>query len=51
MSIYQPIVFSISVIVCIAVALISVGWWFRDGDESTLALREFTEDNDRDMSG
>jgi hypothetical protein len=45
MSIYQPIVLFISAMVCIAVALISVGWLFRDGEESTRSLQEFNDGN------
>jgi hypothetical protein len=45
MSIYQLIVLFLSAIVSIAFALISVGWWFRDGEQSTRSLREFNDNN------
>jgi hypothetical protein len=41
MSIFQPTVMFISAVLAIAFALISIGWFFRDGDESTRSLQEF----------
>jgi hypothetical protein len=43
-SIYLLISGFISVIVAIAVALISLGWFFRDGDDSARSLQEFVDD-------
>ena len=43
MAVYLTIVVIVSAIVSIAVALISLDWFFRDGEESTRSLEEFNE--------
>jgi hypothetical protein len=44
MEIYLAISVIISAIVSIVVALVSLGWLFRDGEDSTRSLQEFTND-------
>jgi hypothetical protein len=45
-AIYQVISIVISAIASIAVALISLNWFFRDGEDSTRSLQEFTNTTD-----
>jgi hypothetical protein len=44
MEIYLAISIIISAIVSIVVALVSLGWLFRDGEDSTRSLQEFSND-------
>ena len=40
------LIMGISVIVSISFALVSLDWFFRDGEDSTRSLQEFTDSQD-----
>ena len=39
----MPLILIISIVVALAVTLVSLNWFFRDADESTRSLEEFNE--------
>jgi len=46
----QIIILSVSIVVAIAVALISLSWFFRDGEESTRSMQQFCDDTSNPFS-